>query len=81
MKYFIEKNNTLVANFEFKNFMEALKFVNSIAELCETENHHPNIMIHNYRFVEISTTTHDAWNTLTEKDYSIADKIENNYTG
>jgi len=36
-------------------------------------------MLHNYRFVEVSTTTHDAGNMLTEKDYSIAEKIEELY--
>lgn len=60
MQYFHEENDFLIANFEFKNFLEALAFVNEIATISEKIGHHPNIMLHNYRFVEVSTTTHDA---------------------
>ena len=79
MKYFLEKDTILLWNFEFNNFSEALNFVNKVGETAESSNHHPNIMLHNYRFVEVSTTTHDAGNMLTEKDYSIAEKIEELY--
>mgnify|MGYP002046253326 FL=1 len=44
------------------------------AELAESMNHHPewrNV----YNLVEITLTTHDAGNALTDKDYALAAAI------
>ena len=71
-----EENNTLIKEFSFSNFKEALHFVNRVGEICEELNHHPNILLHNYRLVTISTTTHDAGNKITELDYTITQKID-----
>ena len=79
MKYFKEKNNYLKARFEFKDFQEALDFVNKLWNIAEQNNHHPDISILNYRFVEIQTTSHDANNTLTKKDFNLAKLIEDIY--
>lgn len=79
MKYFSENNNFLEASFEFKNFSDALKFVNLVWNIAEITNHHPDIKIHDYKYVSISTTTHDAWNMITEKDIALAERIESSY--
>ena len=79
MKYFKEENNYLRAVFEFKNFSKALEFVNSVWNIAEIINHHPNIKVFDYRFVEIETTTHDAGNTITKKDLEIVKLIETSY--
>ncbi|MCH8518817.1 4a-hydroxytetrahydrobiopterin dehydratase [Candidatus Gracilibacteria bacterium] len=81
MKHFSEKNNTLTSKFEFKNFSEAIKFVNLVGNIAEISDHHPDILLHNYKYVTITTTTHDLGNTLTEKDYAIAERIEASYRG
>ncbi len=60
--------------FEFKNFKEALEFVNKVGRLAESENHHPDIFIHNYRKVTITLTTH-AIKGLSENDFIIAAKL------
>ena len=79
MKYFKEIDNTLIAKFEFKNFSEALAFVNQVANIAEISNHHPDILLHNYKFVTITNTTHDTGNMLTNNDYAIAELIEKSY--
>lgn len=79
MKYFSEYKNTLRADFEFQNFRKALDFINLVWNIAEISNHHPNIFLHDYRFVEISTTTHDTRNTITENDYALAKNIELSY--
>ena len=76
MKYFKEKNNYLKARFEFKDFKQALDFVNEVWEIAEKNCHHPDIKIFDYRFVEIQTTSHDANNTLTKRDFDLAKFIE-----
>lgn len=71
-----EENNILIREFNFSNFKKALHFVNQVGEICEELNHHPDILLHNYKQVRISTTTHDAGNTLTNLDYTITQKID-----
>ncbi len=68
-------DNTLTRTFQRADFVEALAFVLEVGQLAETANHHPDIKIHHYRQVNISLTSHDAANTVTDKDFSLAEKI------
>jgi 4a-hydroxytetrahydrobiopterin dehydratase len=54
----------------FKDFVEAIAFVNKLVEPAETAGHHPDIAI-SYNKVSVSLTTHDAGG-LTEKDFQLA---------
>jgi len=70
-----EENNTLKRSFEFKNFIEAWSFMTKVAMIAEKMNHHPewnNV----YNKVNITLTTHDEGNTITEKDRELANKID-----
>ena len=61
-------------SFKFKTFKEAIAFVNGVADLAESENHHPNIHIL-YNKVKIVCTTH-VIGGLSENDFILASKIE-----
>lgn len=65
--------------FEFKNFSEALQFVNQVGEIAESNNHHPDILLHDYKKVTITLFTHDE-NSVTEKDLKLAELIEESVT-
>lgn len=69
------ENNRLSKEFEFKNFDEAVKFVNAILPLAEKMNHHPDIFIHSYKYVKIILFTHSQ-NKITQEDYSLAILID-----
>jgi len=56
--------------FEFKNFPAAMNFVNTVAELAEQAQHHPDIDVR-WNKVTLALTTHDAGG-LTEKDFALA---------
>ncbi|MCW3104290.1 MAG: pterin-4-alpha-carbinolamine dehydratase [Bacteroidetes bacterium] len=73
-----EENNTLSRTFEFKNFIEAFSFMAKVALLAEKANHHPN-WSNVYNKVSISLNTHDAGNTVTEKDRKLAEAIDKAY--
>lgn len=60
--------------FKFKDFVEAMEFVNKVAKLAEQEGHHPNIYIY-YNRVVIDLTTHNI-KGLSENDFILAAKIE-----
>ena len=59
---------------QFKNFKEALSFINKLGELAEQFNHHPKI-INIYNQVSLELWTHDQ-NAITELDYKLAEEID-----
>ncbi|MEK7616805.1 MAG: 4a-hydroxytetrahydrobiopterin dehydratase [Patescibacteria group bacterium] len=69
-----EQPMKLQRKFTFKDFKEAMVFVNKVADLANSEDHHPNINIHSYKKVDITLYTH-AIEGLSENDYIIAAKI------
>lgn len=71
----ITKNNMLIREFGFKNFVEALQFVNEVAQAAEDINHHPDILIHSYKKVKIMLFTHSE-NRITDRDYTLASIID-----
>jgi 4a-hydroxytetrahydrobiopterin dehydratase len=71
----IESNNKLKRKFEFKDFNEALVFINKLAPICESMNHHPEINWV-YNKIELTLSTHDAGDKITELDYQLANKID-----
>jgi 4a-hydroxytetrahydrobiopterin dehydratase len=70
----IATSEGLKATFTFKNFPEAIAFINAIMPVAESENHHPDIDIR-WNKVHLTLITHDAGHTITEKDYKLAAKI------
>lgn len=69
-----EKRMRIKREFVFKNFKQAMEFVNKVAALAEEEGHHPDINLHNYRRVDITLYTH-AIGGLSENDFILAAKI------
>ncbi len=57
----------------FKDFVEAIAFVNKLVEPAEAAGHHPDLEI-SYNKVTITLTTHDAGG-LTAKDFDLAEVI------
>lgn len=65
---------TIEKKFRFKDFAEAMKFVNKVAELAEEEGHHPGITI-SWNKVTFQLSTH-AIKGLSENDFIMAAKID-----
>ena len=63
----------ITRTYKFKDFAEALVFVNKVAGLAETADHHPDIDIR-WNKVKLTLTTHSAGG-LTEKDFALARQI------
>lgn len=58
---------------KFKDFVQAIDFVNRLVEPAESAGHHPDLAI-SYNKVTIALTTHDAGG-LTQKDFALAKVI------
>jgi 4a-hydroxytetrahydrobiopterin dehydratase len=71
----LEKSK-LELNLAFKDFVEAINFVNQLVEPAESAGHHPDIEI-SYNRVKLTLTTHDAGG-LTQKDFDLAKAISRN---
>ncbi len=70
-----EDNNTLYRRFSFKDFGEAFAFMTRVAMLAEQHQHHPTFK-NSYNQVEIWLTTHDADDSVTDKDKKLASAID-----
>lgn len=70
-----EADNKLIKKFKFKDFTEALSFVNKVGELAEAAQHHPDVSF-GWGYVEITLTTHSQ-GKVTQKDRDLSQKIDN----
>ena len=71
-----QQGNKIYKKFQFNNFSEAFAFMTRVAIEAEKMNHHPT-WSNVWNTVEIWLNTHDAGNTVTEKDYQLAERIDN----
>jgi len=67
------ESGELTRTYTFKNFLSAMDFVNSVAQIAEKGGHHPDIDIR-YNKVRLALVTHDAGG-LTPKDFEMATEL------
>ncbi len=67
-------DNSIQKKFTFKDFNEAMKTINQIAEIANELNHHPE-WFNVYNKLEIKLTTHDV-NGLSKIDFKFAKKVD-----
>ena len=68
-------NGEIVHDRTFRDFVQAMAFVNRIAEQAEAKGHHPDIDIR-YNRVKLALVTHDAGG-ITAKDVEMATILNN----
>ena len=66
---------TIAKKYQFKDFKEALAFVNKVGGIAEDEGHHPDIHLVNFKEVEIHLRTH-AIDGVSNNDFIVAAKID-----
>lgn len=60
--------------YQFKDFVEAMKFVNGVAGAAEAAQHHPDILVR-WNKVTLTLSTHDAGG-ITQKDFDLASQCD-----
>ncbi len=68
-----KNGDAIERNFQFGNFVQAMEFVNHIAEAAEAVNHHPDIHV-SYNKVTLTLVSHDSGG-ITARDIRMAAKI------
>jgi 4a-hydroxytetrahydrobiopterin dehydratase len=71
----LQEGKEITKQFQFKDFVESLAFVNKVGAESEEMNHHPDIFIHSWNKVKITISTHSEGG-ITKKDFQLAEKIE-----
>jgi len=70
-----EENNRLKREFQFKDFSQAFAFMTEVAIAAERMQHHPE-WTNVWNTVRFSLRTHDAGNTVTDRDRKLAMRID-----
>ncbi len=65
----------LHADFAFGNFMQTMLFVNAVAHLAQTADHHPDLFVHGYNKLTLSLMTHSAGG-ITDRDFALIAQID-----
>ena len=68
------KDGEIEREFRFKDFREAMAFVNKVADIAEEQGHHPDIYI-SYSKVRLVLSTHKIGG-LSRNDFILATKID-----
>jgi 4a-hydroxytetrahydrobiopterin dehydratase len=66
---------TIVREWTFADFNQAIAFVNRVADAAETANHHPDIHLHGWNKVRLELSTHSEGG-LTQADFDLASRID-----
>jgi 4a-hydroxytetrahydrobiopterin dehydratase len=69
------EGDAIVRDLEFDGFVEAIAFVDEVAESAEDANHHPDILVHGYNKVRLTLST-DNEGGITGADLDMAATID-----
>jgi 4a-hydroxytetrahydrobiopterin dehydratase len=72
---FDEKANAIVKEYTKLSFSNAAEFIGKIAPIANEQDHHPDILLHDYKNVRIMISTHDSGG-VTSKDFKLAKAID-----
>jgi 4a-hydroxytetrahydrobiopterin dehydratase len=70
----MEARTRIHKHYRFKDFVEAMRFVNAMATLAEAEGHHPDFTVH-WNTVDVTLWTH-AVGGLSDNDLIVAAKLD-----
>ncbi|HEX8101067.1 MAG TPA: 4a-hydroxytetrahydrobiopterin dehydratase [Solirubrobacteraceae bacterium] len=69
------EGDAIVRDLEVADFAAAMAYANRVGEAAEAAGHHPDILVHGYKHVRLTLSTHSAGG-LTERDVALARTID-----
>lgn len=72
-----ELGDTIQRTYQFRNFVESMAFVDAVAGVAESDQHHPDMLIR-YNKVTLTLSTHDSGG-ITQKDFDAARKYDSRF--
>jgi 4a-hydroxytetrahydrobiopterin dehydratase len=73
------EGDAIARDFELDGFTAAMELANAVADAANAANHHPDILIHGYKHVRVTLSTHSAGG-VTENDLALASTIDTLHT-
>jgi 4a-hydroxytetrahydrobiopterin dehydratase len=67
--------DSIVRDVELDGFTAAMALANAVADAANDANHHPDILVHDYKHVRLTLSTHSAGG-ITENDFALAQTID-----
>ncbi len=71
----VVERTRIYRDLRFASFMDAISFINRVADIAERHDHHPNIQLHHYLFVRLELYSH-LDDGLSQKDIDLAKAID-----
>lgn len=69
------EDDAIVRDLELEGFTAAIAMVNAVAELAEEANHHPDLLVHGYKRLRVTLSTHSEGG-VTDNDLQMAERID-----
>jgi 4a-hydroxytetrahydrobiopterin dehydratase len=69
------EGQSIVRDVELDGFTAAMGLANAVADAANEANHHPDILVHGYKHVRLTLSTHSAGG-VTENDIALAKTID-----
>jgi len=69
------EGDSIVRDAELDGFTAAMALANAVAAAANEANHHPDILVHGYKHVRLTLSTHSAGG-ITENDFALARTID-----
>jgi 4a-hydroxytetrahydrobiopterin dehydratase len=69
------EGTTIVRDVELDGFTAAMALANAVADAANEANHHPDILVHGYKHVRLTLSTHSEGG-ITENDLALAQTID-----
>jgi 4a-hydroxytetrahydrobiopterin dehydratase len=69
------EGESIVRDVELDGFTDAMGLANAVADAANEANHHPDILVHGYKHVRLTLSTHSAGG-VTENDIALAKTID-----
>ncbi len=69
------EGDAIVRDVELDGFKSAMALANRVADAADEANHHPDILVHDYKHVRLTLSTHSAGG-ITDNDFDLAKTID-----
>ncbi len=69
------EDDAIVRDVQLDGFKAAMALANRVADAANEANHHPDILIHDYKHVRLTLSTHSAGG-ITDNDFALAETID-----
>ena len=69
------EGDAIVRDIELDGFKAAMALANEVADAANAANHHPDILVHDYKHVRLTLSTHSEGG-ITDNDFALAQTID-----